>query len=453
MMQVQIKILLIVVINALICVSAWGQETLDQAWEQAIAASRKLESGSFSISAAQYTKQAASAARLPKLMAESSYTAMSTEPKMQVDMSRPMQGFAYAAQQSNLPVLAQNIMALPTSMETPVSNQSFGTASVGMVVPLYTGGKISSLERAGESLTQAAVYDRNANISNLKLEVAAAYFMVQRVEKLYEVTLAAKASLDGHLKDVQNLLNQGLVTRTALLSAQVAQAEAEQNVLRTEYALKTAKAAYNRLLWRPLETPVSLTEMNLPLNNYSVDALMDTAIRLRPELSQLAAQSQAINSKADSIRSERLPQVAAGASFTYYENDHLSTNGYGQGSVGMVWTPFDNVSRAKERAARNEAYAVSKMRDEASNAIRLQVQKAFNDDQVARNRIQIAKLAVTQSEENLRLVKDQFKQGLATYTQVLDAQTLWNQAHFNYANAIYDALSAAYTLKHAVGSW
>ena len=92
------------------------------------------------------------------------------------------------------------------------------------------------------------------------------------------------------------------------------------------------------------------------------------------------------------------------------------------------------------------------MRDEVANAIRLQVQKAYNDNQVARNRIGIAKLAVEQSEENLRLVKEQFKQGIATYTQVLDAQALWNQAHSNFCNAVYDALLASYTLKHAVGT-
>ena len=96
-------------------------------------------------------------------------------------------------------------MALPTQTEMPVANQSFGTASVGVVAPIYTSGKISSLENAGQSLTQAAIYGRTAATSNLKLEVTQAYFMVQRVEKLYQVALAAKESLDGHLKDVENM--------------------------------------------------------------------------------------------------------------------------------------------------------------------------------------------------------------------------------------------------------
>lgn len=443
-----LSLLLVVIIATPIL----GQESLEQAWEYAISASKKLEAEGYKINSAQATKDAASAARMPQFAMESSYTTMSSSPKMKVDMTPAMQGFAYAAAMSNLPELAGSILALPTQMETPVSNQSFGTASVGVIVPIYTGGKISSLESAGQSLTQAAIYSRTAETSNLKLEVAQAYLMVQRVEKLHQVAVAAKESLDGHLKDVQNLLEQGLVTKTALLSAQVAQAQAQQNVLNVEFGLKTAKAAYNRLLWRPLDSPVSLVELPMPNDIQTVETLMNMAVQIRPELSQLAAQSQALNSKADSIRAERRPQVAAGASFSYYENDHLSTNGYGQGTVGVVWSPIDSVGRARERATRNEAYAVCKMRDEVANAIRLQVQKAYNDNQVARNRINIAQLAVQQSEENLRLVKEQFKQGIATYTQVLDAQALWNQAHSNYCNSIYDALLASYTLKHAVGN-
>ncbi len=429
-----------------------GQETLEQAWEQAISVSRKLEAEGYKINSAQATREAASAARMPQLAVESSYTTMSSRPTMRVDMGQAIQGIAYAALESGMPQFAGNLMTLPTQTDMPVANQSFGTASVGVIMPVYTSGKISSLENAGQSLTQAAIYGRTAATSNLKMEVTQAYFMVQRVEKLHQVALAAKESLDGHLKDVQNMLNQGLVTKTALLSAQVAQAEAQQNVLKVEYGLKTAKAAYNRLLWRPLESPVSLVEMQMPNDNQSVEDLMDAAVQMRPELSQLAAQYHALNSKADSIKAERGPQVAAGASYSYLENDHLATNGYGQGTVGVVWSPIDSVGRAKERATRNEAYAVCRMRDEAANAIRLQVQKAYNDNQVARNRIGIAKLAVDQSEENLRLVNLQFKQGIATYTQVLDAQALWNQAHSNYCNAVYDALLASYTLKYAVGT-
>ncbi len=420
----------------------WGQETLEQAWSTAITVSRKLQSNDNSINAAYYQRQAAAAARIPTITAESSYTTMSEPYKMKVDMSSTVGAIN---QMHILPV------TLPTSFETPISNDDFSTAGVAVTVPIYTGGKISSLERAGDSLTRAAQSGKAANTADLKLEVTQAFFLVQRMEKLLRVAVQAKESLDGHLKDVQNLLSQGIVTRTALLSAQVAHGESEQKVLQVEYGLKTAKAAYNRLLWRPLDTNVELVELDLPDNSYDIDSLMDEATHNRPELSQLAAQSRALCEKSDSIRAERRPQVAAAGSFGYLENDYLTPNGNWQGTVGVVWTPFNSVSRAQERSTRQEALAVSKMRDEAANGIRLQVQKAYNDEQVARNKITIAKLSVEQAEENLRLVKEQFNQGLANYTQVLDAQTLWTQANTNLCNAVYDALLASYTLRHAVG--
>ena len=45
-----------------------GQETLEQAWEQAISVSRKLEAEGYKINSAQATREAASAARMPQFV-------------------------------------------------------------------------------------------------------------------------------------------------------------------------------------------------------------------------------------------------------------------------------------------------------------------------------------------------------------------------------------------------
>ena len=55
------------------------------------------------------------------------------------------------------------------------------------------------------------------------------------------------------------------------------------------------------------------------------------------------------------------------------------------------------------------------------------------------------------AEENLRLTRDRYNQGLANNTEVLESETLRTRSHSNYFAALYDAELARLRLKRATG--
>ncbi len=409
-------------------------ESLEQAWSEAISVSRQLQAADCDIQSSQFDRRAATSARLPQVELESSYTALNEKPRLKTDLSS-----------------LTSPLGLPGQMEIPLADKQFGTAGVGLSVPLYTGGKITQLETAADSMISASQSGKRSTLADLKRSIVIAYIQVLRMEKLKQVAQSAKTSLDGHLSDVENLLNQGLTTRTAFLSAQVAQSNAVQNLTRVQYGLATSKSAYNRLLWRPMDDPVELAEIDFPPVSSALVQLLTIAQKFRPELAQLTAQSKALAAQAESVKAERRPQIAAVASYNYVQDSYLTPNDYAQASVVATWTPFDPVNKNKEQSVRWKAVKAARMQEEVSNGIRLQVQKAYNDYQTAIHNITSAKLAVKQSQENLTLTRDQFKEGITTYTEVLDAQTLWTQSNTNLANAVYDAMQASYELLYATG--
>jgi outer membrane protein TolC len=59
---------------------------------------------------------------------------------------------------------------------------------------------------------------------------------------------------------------------------------------------------------------------------------------------------------------------------------------------------------------------------------------------------------VQQAEENLRVVRDRYRNGEGTNTEVLDAESLRTVSLSNLDTARYDASLAELTLAHAVGS-
>jgi len=70
---------------------------------------------------------------------------------------------------------------------------------------------------------------------------------------------------------------------------------------------------------------------------------------------------------------------------------------------------------------------------------------------VASERVSVAKTAITQSEENLRINRERYQERVGTATEVLDAQTLLSQTRTDYYRALYDQQVATARLKRAFG--
>jgi len=408
-------------------------ETLHEAWYAVSTQSYRLQAEQYQIQAADSTVRMAQAARSPIVTNSTSYVALNESPKTLVNLPIPGLG----------------------TMESPLVDKTFVTSTTAAIVPIYAGGKITSAIGAAQAQSSAVRAGHAVTVQDLKMETTEAYFLVLRVRQLHEVAVQAENSLISHERDAQNLLDNKLVTLNVLLAAQTARAAALQQVIHTQNGVALAEAAYNRLLNRPLDAPVFLEEIEIPemiSEQRTALALAQQATAHRMELAKLNAQSRALCEQSFMARGDRLPMVAAAGGFNYMENHHMTPNANFGGGVSFMWTPFDGgASRAKQRAAQQEAMAVNRIRDETRTLIELQVKSAELSEQESRERLAVAEKALVQAAENKRIVTRQFQEGLTNHTEVLDAQVLDTQAKSNYCNAVYDAILATFKLRRALG--
>ena len=152
-------------------------------------------------------------------------------------------------------------------------------------------------------------------------------------------------------------------------------------------------------------------------------------------------------------RADVKPQVAAVGAYSYIENSHMTGNSNATAAVGVTWTPFDGgTSRARQQAARQNAMAAARMREEAESNVRMQVRQAWLLQKEAHERVEIAQIAAEQAEENFRVATRGFQEGTLNHTEALDAATMLTAAKSSYTNAQYDAILATERLKSAVGT-
>jgi outer membrane protein len=402
-------------------------ESLQQAWDTALNVDRGLKASRENTAAASSLLEAAKSARLPNVALEAGYTALDNTPTAKVDF-------------------------LGQSLQMPLAQKDSAAYRAMTTLPLYTGGRIERGIDAATAGMDAARLGEAADAQNLKLRVADAYVSVLRASRMLTVAESHVTSLQAHARDVGNLHEQGMVAKNDLLSVQVALADANQRKLQVANGLDLARAAYNRLLGRPLDQPVLLDDLSPGVTQLPLPALTEQALARRSELAAVARQIEALRQQAAAVRGETAPQVALSGGYGYQENRYQAHPGQWMVTLGAKWNLFDGgVVRHRANAVERQAAALTEQRDELASLVGLQVRQTWLDVQETRKRLLVTQSAIAQAAENLFVARDRYANGLATHTEVLDAETLRMGSESNHANALFDAALAELRLKRATG--
>jgi outer membrane protein TolC len=136
-------------------------------------------------------------------------------------------------------------------------------------------------------------------------------------------------------------------------------------------------------------------------------------------------------------------------------NHYLASNGQDSWSVGVIlnFNLFSGGSDfARVAAAQANYQRAGALRERMASAIGLEVRDAFLALQTARERVAVAKDAVTYAEESLRIVQDRYDVGLTTIVELLDSETALTAARTNLTRTLYDATVGQARLDLSLGT-
>ena len=407
-------------------------ENLESAWLEALANDHIIQARQSYVLAAEEDLSAAQASRLPTVLASAGVTLFDSTPAFD---------FSAAGIPGVLPLFGDDSMEM---------------ANAQVTLPLYTGGTITHGIDAAQAMLNSQKFQSGVSSQQLKLAVAQHYINVLRANSALFVADTNVKSLSAHLRDVEDMWNSGAVAKSDYLAAAVSLANSEQLRLQAGNSLDLAKAAYNRALGRNLGAPVDLDE-NLPgidpqLDIGSLEALSSAALQYRDEISGLGAAAEAYQLQAESVRGKSKPQLAVTGGYMYLDNEFLNSNDYWMVGIGLQWNLFDGGQiRKKANALSFKSDAARLEQNNLRSLIQLQVRQSWLRLNETRERIRLTERAVEQAEENLRVVRDRYRNGEGTNTEVLNAQVLRSLSRSNYDNADLDAKLALYELARGVG--
>jgi outer membrane protein TolC len=129
-----------------------------------------------------------------------------------------------------------------------------------------------------------------------------------------------------------------------------------------------------------------------------------------------------------------------------------SADNYTIGAVLKINIFSGNRITEETKAAVSMLGRVQQMKKSMELNIQVQAREAFLKSKSARERIKVAKIALDQAEESLRIVKNRYYNGLLTIVGLLDAEVSRQQAHTDYFKALHDYKVARIELFLASGT-
>jgi outer membrane protein TolC len=206
-----------------------------------------------------------------------------------------------------------------------------------------------------------------------------------------------------------------------------------------------------------MQPPSPLTPTPLPSGERgrgegALAQLLELAAAQRPEVA-LARQAVAAAEQGRlAARGEFLPRIFVRGSVGRTDGENVIT-GWQEGAGLHVEAPLYAGGRhlGELRAAEAEIEAAIADAQTILDAISLQVNVAYRGVVAARERIDLARTAVTQAQENLRLVRVRYRNGNATPTDIVDSEAALTRSQQRFFSASYTYLAALARVDYAVG--
>jgi len=345
----------------------------------------------------------------------------------------------------NLPVYDGNPANLATATQfayVPSINLNLldymNTASLSATQPVFAGGRIYY----GNKLAKLG-YD----VSLQKKQLTADEVLV-KTENIYWNTVALQEKLktvESYEKMLQQLLNDvtvavkaGLTQRSDMLKVQLKLNELQVNKLKLEDGISLSKQALCQHIGIPFDKNMSLGTAAEAPGEFPQSMLTDnsSAVSNRVEYRLLNKSVEAEKLQRNMTRGEYLPQVAIGGTgFVYDAMDNVSKNAMAFVTVSVPISDWWGGShKLKEHKIKIEQ-AQNKLQ-ETSELLTLQIEQAKNELNETYFQIKTAGISVDQSSVNLKVVSDNYKAGVSTMSDLLEAQAMREDALNSYTDAV-----------------
>jgi HAE1 family hydrophobic/amphiphilic exporter-1 len=340
--------------------------------------------------------------------------------------------------------------------------QELHGAEITVSQPLYTFGKIGAAIRAAKIGMETAEDQLRIYQQAALRDVTAAFQDVLLSRELYVLAVQNLEQKARTQREARRKLAAGVATDYDVLAAEVAVENARPEVIRTENLIRISREKLRFILGvegQEVNAAGTLVTSLEPRANY--EETLETALKKRPELSDLRKRIQVYEELVKIYKAGTLPRIDFKAGWGWRQLYYGTLNFGSADGEGQAWTagvffsfPFFDGMRTQGKVLQAKTDVSNLKIDEAKllDSIALQVRDVISFCREAEEIVQALSGTVRQAERLLAMAEKGFEYGVKTQLEVDDAQLNVTRAKSSLARAYRDYLVASVTLEWVKGT-
>lgn len=334
-------------------------------------------------------------------------------------------------------------------------------AGITLTQPIYTGGRLKAGKKLAKIGRESASIQQRMTRMDVILDADKSYWSYIAVIQKVRMLESYIVQMDTLYSQTKLAVDCGMGTENDLLRIASKRSEIQYQWQKANNGMDLCRLALCRLLGVDKSTEIVPTDSSVFIDG---SILQPFNTSNRPEIQLLQKQIEATRQKVAMARAEMLPTIGLSAGYTYYGNLKVKGMTYlGDGNyvpfkqqyrdgMGMFmlsvsvpifsWGEHGNKVKKAKIDVENAIVELQKN----SRLIDLEVEQATRNISDAILLIQTAETGMRQNDENLRIMQERFALSLSPLTDLLDAQSQWQQAESNLieAKAQYKISEAEY---------
>lgn len=321
-------------------------------------------------------------------------------------------------------------------------------------LPIFSGFKLQNSIKVSDNLYKAEAANAMQTKEETAMEVINYYVALYKAQKTVELLNENYKSAEQRVKDFTELEKNEIVPKNDLLKTQLQLSKVQLSLDQAKSDLNVTNYKLASLLKLNPETEIDIQESDLAafeLNNIPTDE--NPALENRKDLEALRFQEKASLENIKVARSGYYPSLSLIAGYTTLDLKNVVTvqNAMNFG-IGLSYNISDIFKNGTEvKVAKSKAAEVQNSEMMLTDYIKIQVQQALEDYDLAVKQNAVYSEAVEQATENYRILKDKYDNGLSDTNDLLEADVEQLSATINKAVAKANVIQKYYSVLAVTG--
>ena len=330
-----------------------------------------------------------------------------------------------------------------------VSQLLLGQANVSM--PIFSGFKLKNSIAASQNLYQAQSFAASHNKEELALEVVELFATLYKSNEMVKLLNENIKSAQQRTKDFSAMVDNGLLARNDLLKTQLQESNLELSLATAIKNVNVVNYQLATLLRLPENTIIDI-DIETVKSDMAKNQLLTTNA-LRNDLEALSFQQKATEAGIKIAKAGYYPSLSITGGYIALDlKNVISVSNAMNFGVGFNYDLSSIFKNGKEvKLAKSKVEQSKQMIAILSDKIKEETQQAQENYTLSLKQNKVYALAVEQSTENYRIIKDKYDNSLANTNDLLEADVQQLQSKINLALCQADIALKYYQLQFASG--